>query len=75
MMATNKAHNTVKTGEVIKEITQAQGKDRGMMDITGKILFGIVLVGQVEEEVEVEVEVPWTNNPNTGGQSSNQNSQ
>ena len=26
-----------------------------MMDITGKIIFGIVLEGQVEEEVEVEV--------------------
>ena len=25
-----------------------------MMDITGKIIFGIVLEGQVEEEVEVE---------------------
>ena len=27
-----------------------------MMDITGKIIFGIVLEGQVKEEVEVEVE-------------------
>ena len=27
-----------------------------MMDITGKIIFGIVLEGQVEEEVEVKVE-------------------
>ena len=44
--------------EVIKEITQAQGKVRVMMDITGKIIFGIVLMGQVEEEVEAEVKDP-----------------
>ena len=36
----------------------ARGKLRAMMDITGKIIFGIVLEGQVEEEVEVEVEDP-----------------
>ena len=56
MMAINKVNHTVKTGEVKKEINQAQDKDRAMMDITGKIIFGIVLKGQVEEEVEVEVE-------------------
>ena len=49
MTAINKANNTVKTGEVIKQITQAQGKVRAMMDITRKIIFGIVLKGQVEE--------------------------
>ena len=56
MTAINKASNTVKIGEVIREITQARGKVRAMMEITGKIIFRIVLEGQLEEEVEVEVE-------------------
>ena len=44
-----------------------------MMDITGKIIFGIIFRGSGRRGGRGRG--PWTNNPNNGGQSSTQNSQ
>ena len=46
----------VKIGEVTKKITRVPDKDRAMMDITVKIISGIVPMDLEEGEVEVEVE-------------------
>ena len=55
MTTENKADNKAKIGEVIKGTTRVPDKGRVMMDITVKIISGIVPKGQVEGEVEVEV--------------------
>ena len=56
LITQNKADNEAKIGEVIKKTTRVPDKGRVMMDITVKIISGIVLKGQVEGEVEVKVE-------------------
>ena len=56
MTAINRAPSKAKTGEVTKVTTQVLDRDREMMDITVKIISGIVLEGQVGEEVDVKIE-------------------
>ena len=55
MTTQNKADNKAKIGEDIKETTWVPDKGRVMMDITVKIISGIVPKGQIEGEVEVKV--------------------